>query len=59
MSQLAEAPEALILVVVKATGLGFTVIFAVFVAVQPEALLPVTVYVVVSVGFAVTDVPVV
>jgi hypothetical protein len=41
------------------TGLGFTVTTTVIVLVQPAADVPVTVYVVVVAGLAVTDVPVV
>jgi hypothetical protein len=44
---------------VIAVGVGFTVIATVFVAVHPAALVPVTVYVLVDVGLAVTVSPVV
>jgi hypothetical protein len=42
-----------------AVGVGFTVIATVLVAVHPAALVPVTVYVLVDVGLAVTVSPVV
>ena len=41
-----------------AVGVGFTVTATVFVAVQPNSLAPVTVYVLVDVGLAVTVSPV-
>jgi hypothetical protein len=46
------------LLTVTAVGVGFTVIATVFVAVHPSALVPVTVYVLVDVGLAVTVSPV-
>ena len=59
VSHFTDAPDDVILNELKFTGLGLTVTRAVFVAVHPFAEVPVTVYVVLAIGVAITGLPVV
>ena len=57
--KVAEAPSQIVGELTVVTGIGLTVTITVAELVQPAAEVPVTVYVVVAAGFAVTEVPVV